>query len=89
MPAFSAIHRRKARRRAEEAAASQAEFDRLGPPPAPPPGALYTEAYAQAAAQVARSEYTRRRARPFNAITGRPAGGLQQGIRRPTKPGVY
>jgi len=82
MPAFSAIHRRKARHRAEEAAASEAEFARLGPPPAPPPGALYTEAFAQAAGQVARSEYRRRRARPFNAITARPALGAQQGIRR-------
>lgn len=86
MPAFSYIRKKKAKQ-----AAMQAEYDeaqrRLGPPPAPPPGILQNESFAQAAGAVARSEYARRRARPINAITARPAAGAQQQIRRATKPG--
>jgi hypothetical protein len=86
MPAFSMIRRKKAKQ-----AAMQAEYDeaqrRLGPPPAPPPSILQNESFAQAAGMVARSEYARRRARPINAITARPAAGAQQQIRRAAKPG--
>jgi len=89
VPAFSAIIKKRRAKRAAEQAEYDAAQARLGPPPAAPPGALYNEAFAQAAGVVARSEYARRRARPVNAITARPALGAQQSIRRATKPGAY
>lgn len=89
MPAFSAIINKRRARRLAEAGDADAGQARLGPPPVPPPGPLATESYAQSAAAVARSEYARRRARPVNALTARPALGSQQQIRRATKPGAY